>query len=215
MTREESRVKRQAVLWIGILLLAASTETVAQQCFDEAPSVLSGGGLYESIAPTRLATKEWKEIERLFERLEGRWSGSSKGYFCRGRKGAARKEADDYRIEMNATRDNPNELLLTSSLTSSDGTTSRSEKLHLFLSDNTLRADRNDRAGDVRILQMPRDGSSIEFLQKVITRPASGGVEVRETLHRIHVPATSLVVEYSVYFIGGLASESTWRLMRK
>jgi hypothetical protein len=197
-------------------LLATSTETVSQQCFDEAPSVPDGGGPYESIASTRLSTEERKEIERLFERLEGRWIGNSKGYFCRGRIGAARKKADGYRIEMNATRDNPNELLLTSSLTSNDGTTIRTEKLHLFLSDNSLRVDRNDRAGEVRILQMPRGSSPIEFLQKVITRPGSnGGVEVRETRYRIHVSATSLVIEYTVYFIGGLASESTWKLTRK
>ncbi len=216
MSRQESRVKRHAVLWMGIFLLAASTETVSQQCFDEAPSVVDGGEPYESIAPTRLTRNEREVIEQLFERLEGRWSGNSKGYFCRGRIGAARKEADGYRIEMNATRDNPNEILLTSNLTSNDDTTIRTEKLHLFLSDTTLRADRDDRAGEVRILQTAPGGSPIEFLQKVITRPgSSGGVEVRETLRRIHVSATSLVIEYTVYFIGGLASESTWTLTRK
>ena len=201
---------------MGIFLLAASTQAVSQQCFDAAPSVLDGGGPYEAIEPTRLTTNERKAVQQLFERLEGRWSGNSMGYFCRGTKGAARKEADGYRIEMNATRNNSDELLLTSNLTSKDNKTSRTEKLHLFLSDNALRVDRNDRAGEVRILQMPRGGSSIEFLQKVISGSGStGGMEVRETLRLIHVSATSLTIKYTVYFIGGLASESTWELKRK
>jgi len=215
VSRHESRKKREAVLWMGLFLLAASTETIAQQCFDEAPSTLDGGNPYEPITPTRLSTDDRKGIEQLFKRLEGHWSGYSKGYFCRGSKDTTRKEADDYRIEMRATRENPNELVLTSNLTSMDYSTIRTETLHLFLSDNTLRADRNDKAGEVGILQLPRDGGSIEFLQKVITRLASGGVEMRETLHRIHVSATGLVIEYTVYFIGGLASESTWKLKKK
>lgn len=216
MSRQRSRAKRQVILWMAVFLSAASTETAAQQCFDEAPSVLDGGDPYDLIMPTRLNSKDRKAIEQLFQRLEGRWSGNSKGYFCRGRKGAARKEADGYRIEMYATRDNPNEILLTSSLTSDDNSTIRAEKLRLLLSDNTLRVDVDDPGGEVRILQIPRTGGTIEFLHKVITRPGSTGiVEVTEILRRIHVSATSLTIEYEVYFIGGLASESTWKLTRK
>ena len=201
---------------MGIVLSALSPETISQQCFDEAPSVLDGGDPYEAIAPSLLTSNDKKAIEKLFERLEGRWSGGSNGYFCRGTKGSARKEADGYRIDMNATRDGPEEILLTSSLTSNDNKTSRTEKLHLYLSDNTLRVDRNDRAGEVKILELPRGGGSIEFLHKVITRSGSaGGVTGTEILRRIQVSATSLTIEYDVYFIGGLASGSTWKLKRK
>lgn len=215
MSRHESHEMRTAALWMGIFLLTASTKAFSQQCFDAAPSTLGGGDPYEAIAPTRLSTEERKNIEQLFKRLEGHWSGSSKGYFCRGTKDAIRKQANDYRIELNATRNNPNELVLTSNLTSMDYSTVRTETLHLYLSDNTLRADRNDKAGDVAILQLPRNGSSIEFLQKVITSPASGGVEVRETLHQIQISANHLTIKFTVYFIGGLASESTWKLTKK
>lgn len=215
MSGHESHEKRIAAFWVGVLLLAASTETVAQQCFEQAPSALGGGDPYEAITPTRFGTEERRQIEQLFKRLEGHWSGSSKGYFCRGTRDAIRKEANDYRIEMNATSDSPNELVLTSNLTSMDNSTIRTETLHLYLSDNTLRADRNDKAGDVAILQLPRDGRSIEFVQKVITNPASAGVQVRETLHQIQVSANNLTMKFTVYFIGGLASESTWKLTRK
>lgn len=215
MSRRESHKRRSAVLWMGVFLLAAATETLSQQCFDEAPSTLDGGDPYDAIAPTRLSADEKKEVERLFGRLEGRWSGSSRGYFCRGTRDAVRKEADDYRIEMNVTRRGPGELVLTSNLTSSDSGTVRTEKLHLFLSGSTLRADRNDRAGGVEVLQLSQDGDAIEFLQKVITRPASGGAEVRETLHGIQVSGNRLELDYTVYFVGGLASESTWKLAKK
>ena len=216
MSRQKSRLKRQAVLWIVVFVSAASTETAAQQCFDEAPSVLAGGNAYETITPTRLTSTDRKAIEQLFARLEGRWSGNSNGYFCRGRKGAARKEADDYRIEMKATRDNPNELLLTSNMTSKDNTTIRTETLHLFLSGDTLRVGADDRGGEVRILQLPRGVGTLEFLHKVISGSASsGGVTVTEILRRIQVSATRLTIEFEVYLIGGLASESTWTLTRK
>lgn len=214
--RPDSRVKHRVLLLLAIFLLVASTETVSQQCFDEAPSVRDGGDPYEFITPTRLTSTNKKDIKKLFERLEGRWSGHSNGYFCRGTKGAVRKEADDYRIEMQATRDNPDEVFLTSNLTSNDNTTSRTEKLHLFLSENSLRVGFDDRGGEVRITQMPRGGSTIEFLHKVISRPGSDGdVQVTEILRRISVSATSLVIEYEVYYLGGLASGSTWKLARK
>jgi hypothetical protein len=117
---------------------------------------------------------------------------------------------------MNATRDNPNEILLKSQLTSNDNTTTKTEKLRLFLSENTLRVDVDDRGGEVGILQMPRDDSTIEFLHKVITRSGStGNVMVTEILYRIRVSATGLVIKFEVYFIGGLASGSTWKLTRK
>lgn len=201
---------------MGIFLSAASAEVASQQCFDESPSVLGGGDPYEAIEPTRLNSKGGDAIEKLFDRLEGRWSGSSKGYMCRGTKGSARKEADGYRIEMSVTRDNPDEILLTSDLTSNDNKTSRTEKLRLYLSDNSLRVDRDDRAGEVKILQLPRSGSSIEFLQKTIGRSgAAGAVTGTEILRRIKVSATSLTIEYEVYFVGGLASASTWKLKKK
>ena len=216
MLQKESRVKRQAVLWIFVLLSVASTEAASQQCFDEAPSVLNGADPLEFITPTHLTSTDRKAIEQLFERLKGRWSGSSKGYFCRGTKGAARKQADDYRIEMNATRDSSNEILLTSQLTSIDNTTTKTERLRLFLSDNTLRVDVDDPGGEVGILQMPRGSSPIEFLHKVISRNGStGNVMVTEILYRIQVSATSLAMTFDVYSIGGLASGSTWTLTRK
>lgn len=216
MTRKMQRAKRPAMLWMGVVLSAVSAETASQQCFDEAPSVVDGGDPYDAIEPTRLDSKGRRAIEKLFERLEGRWSGSSKGYFCRGRTGSARKEADDYRIEMNASRGSANAISLTSNLTSNDNTITRTEKLHLYLSENTLRADRDDPAGDVRILQMAQDGSVIVFLQKVISGSGSAGdLWVRETRHRIQVSATSLTIEYEVYFVGGLDSVSTWKLKKK
>ncbi len=216
VTRLESRVKHRVLLLPAIFLLLASTETVSQQCFDEAPSVRDGGDPYEFITPTRLTSTNKKDIKKLFERLEGRWNGHSNGYFCRGTKGAVRKEVDDYRIEMKATRDSPDEIFLTANLTSKDNTTSRTEKLHLFLSENSLRVGFDDRGGEVRITQMPRSGSTIEFLHKVISRPGSNGdVQVTEILRRISVSATSLVIEYEVYYLGGLASGSTWKLARK
>ena len=216
MPRRESRAKHQAILWMVVFLSAVSTGAASQQCFDAAPSVLGGADPLEFITPTHLTSNDRKAIEQLFERLEGRWIGNSKGYFCRGTKDAARKEADDYRIEMNATRNNPNEIQLTSQLTSNDNTTTKTEKLRLFLSDNTLRVDVDDRGGEVGILQMPRGGSTIEFLHKVITRDGStGNVMVTEILYRIQVSTTSLTMKFDVYFIGGLASGSTWKLSRK
>ena len=216
MPQRESRVKRRAILWMVVFLSAVSTEAASQQCFDEAPSVLNGADPFEFITPTRLTSNDRKAVEQLFARLQGRWSGSSKGYFCRGTKGAARREADDYRIEMNATRDNPNEILLTSQLTSIDNTTTKTEKLRLFLSENTLRVDVDDPGGEVGILQMPRGSSPIEFLHKVITRNGStGNVMVTEILYRIQVSASSLAIKFDVYFIGGLASGSTWTLTRR
>ena len=216
MPRQDSSVKRQAILWMVVFLSAVSTEAASQQCFDTAPSVLNGADPLEFITPTHLTSNDKKVIEQLFERLKGRWSGNSKGYFCRGTKGAARKEADDYRIDMNATRNNPNELLLTSQLTSIDNTTTKTEKLRLFLSDNTLRVGVDDRGGEVGILQMPQGGGPIEFLHKVISRNGStGNVMVTEILYRIQVSATSLAMTFDVYSTGGLASGSTWTLTRK
>jgi len=201
---------------MAILFTAASTEAVSQQCFDEAPSVREGVDLYDLLVPTRLTSRDKAVIDQLFERLEGRWSGDSKGYFCRGRKGAARKEADGYRIDMNATRDNSDVLLLTSNMTSKDNSSVRTEKLRLFLSNDTLRVGVDDQGGEVQIQQMPRDGGPIEFLHKVIFRSgADGGVTVTEILRRISVSATSVIIEYEVYQLGVFASGSTWKLKRK
>lgn len=216
MSRQDSRVRHQKLLLMAIFLSAAPTVAVSQQCFNEAPSVRDGARPYELIAPSRITSTDKKDIEKLFARLGSRWNGRSNGYFCRGTKGAARKEADDYRIEMNVIRASPDEVLLTSNLTSFDNTTVRTEKLHLFLSENTLRVGFDDRGGEVRILQMPRNGGTLEFLHKVIRRLGSdGSAQVTEILRRINVSATSLVIEYEVYHLGGLASGSTWKLARK
>lgn len=215
MAGADLRARRLASVSMGILLLSTSTPLLAQACFQQAPSLRAGDDPFKPTEPTRLSSDGRKSVEKLFQKVKGRWAGDSQGYFCRGTESAPRKEADGYRIAMEATTKGSNELHITSAMVSKDNTTSRTEKLRLFLSDNTLRVDRNDRGGEVKIVQLSPGGSSIEFLHKVINSGAPGPAGFTEILRRIQVSATTLTIAYEVYLQGGLTSSSTWKLRKK
>ena len=78
-------------------------------------------------------------------------------FFVEAKRGAPRKEEDRYRIVMDVTTDGSEELLITSYLSSKDNKTNRTERLRLILSSNSLRANRNDRAGEVKIVTGQRE----------------------------------------------------------
>ena len=164
---------------------------------------------------TRLSKEDEEVIEKLFKKTSGRWAGDVEGFFCRGKEAAPRKEADRYRsIALKATTDGPDELLIWSILNSKDGKTNRTETLRLFVSDKSLRAHRNNGAGEVKIMGMSRSGDMIEFLEK--GRPSgAGGAGFIEIFRKITVSATTLTIAFKVYVKDGLTSRSTWRLRKK
>ena len=198
-----------------MLLLAVSTPSHALQCFEPSPSVREGKDAYDAITPTRLSSDERKSITRIFQRLAGRWSGKTNGYFCRGTTNASRKEANDYSVELTARSDSADELSLVSDLVSADGTTTRTERLRLFLSADALRLDSNDPGSGVEILSLSSSGNAMVFLHKVFVRNADVGVRVTEVQRRIEVSGTRLQIDYQVYLGGVLSSASSWVLSRK
>lgn len=215
MSRHVPRLRHRTMLWMSILLLAASPLSHALECFERSPSVRAGKDVFDAISPTRLTSEDRKSVDRFFRLLQGRWRGKTDGYFCRGTRDAIRKEKDDYRVELKATRDGTDELSLVSSLESTDAKTSRTETLRLYLSEDALRLDRDDRGSGVEILSLSSTGGEIAFLHKVFDRSAAGGVTVTEFLRRFHVSTTRLEIEYQVYLAGVLSSASTWVLSRK
>ena len=215
MSGEGLQPRLRPVFWMGVFLLLASPELLAQKCFSQAPSLQGGQDPYQAIASTRLSKEGGEVVEKLSKRIKGRWAGDAEGFFCRGKEGAPREEADRYRIVMDVTTDGSEELLITSYLSSKDNKTNRTERLRLILSSNSLRANRNDRAGEVNIMAMPRNGKSIEFLHKSVRPGVTGGAGFTEILRRIKVSATTLTIVFEVYTKGGLTSGSTWKLRKK
>ena len=211
---EERRTRISAVLVIGILLMSASIGSHAQECFQQAPSLENGADPFAPIASTRLSKDDRKAVEKLFRNVKGRWTGDAEGYFCRGNKESLRKEADNYRIAMEATTDGSEELLITSELNSKTKKTTRTEKLRLFVSNDSLRVNHNDRGGEVKILQMSRSGDAIEFIHKVVVSTDTGAIDFTEIVRRIQVSATRLSIVYDVYLRGGLTSSGTWKLAK-
>lgn len=198
--------------WAGVVLLGMAGAVPAQECFSQAPSLAGGKDPYQVLTPTRLSKEGAKSIEKLFKKLKGRWAGEADGFFCRGTEAAPRREDDDFRVAMEAVAKATDALEITSDLTEKNNRTSRSERLRLMITDGTLRANRDDPGGDVEILDMSRNGSSIAFLHKEIK---SGGGGFTEILRRIKVSGTSLTIVYDVYTRGGLTSSSTWKLKKK
>lgn len=214
MCGEQRRTRISAVLVIGILLMSASTGSLSQECFQQAPSLENGADPFAPVASTRLSKDDRKAVEKLFQNVKGRWTGDAEGYFCRGKKESPRKEADIYRIAMEATTDGSDELLITSELNSEVKKTTRTERLRLFVSGDSLRVNRNDRGGEVKILQISRSGNAIEFDHKVVNSAATGATDFTEIVRKIQVSATRLTIVYAVFLRGGLTSSSTWKLTR-
>ena len=212
-TRSCRRPAALAAALAAALLVAPALH--AQQCFDPAPSLQGGRDPYQTLTPTRVSADGRKSIEALFKKLRGRWEGRAGGYFCRGTKESPRTEPDDFDIVMKATTSGTREISMVSELQSRENKKSRTETLRLFLTDSSLRVNRNDRAGEVTIESLSRGGGSIAFAQKEILSRAPGGAGFTEIHRRIEVGPTSLTMRYDVYLRGGLTSSTVWKLRKK
>ena len=214
MCATRARNRSLAVVGAGVLVFFAASDLLAENCYDQAPSLQGRQDPNQPIPSTQLSKDGRAGIEKLFKRMKGRWAGASDGYFCLGKESAPRKQEDSYHIVMESTLSD-SVLLIRSDLVAKDNTTKRTETLRLILSDSSLRVNRDDPAGEVMILDLSRSGNAIEFLHKELRSPVTGGAGFTEIRRKIKVSATTLTIVFEVYVEGGLTSASTWKLKKK
>lgn len=190
----------------------------ASECFSPSPHQQKGNDTFKPIGAKNLTSAQRKILKRMFKKMDGRWEGTTTGFFCMGTEKSPRQKTDNYIIEeLEVDANSSGDLTLAARMNSIEKGTSRQENMKLFSSSGILRIGQNRKSGDVSVDSLSK--GKLAFTQRYrvptnhgATKKGSFGQEIIRT---VSAKRSSLIIEYKVYTQGLLSSKSVWKLRKK
>jgi hypothetical protein len=71
----------------------------APECFSPSYSIQQGRGKFEAVKPRELTASEYRDLQELFQSLDGRWEGNARVLVCEETQDKVRKVIDDYTVK--------------------------------------------------------------------------------------------------------------------
>jgi hypothetical protein len=187
----------------------------ASLCFSPSYSIQQGRTIYEKIVPTYIGESEYLDLEKLFQGLEGEWSGDGWVLFCTQTDGQVYEELDNYSINsIGKIHRGTGEFSIESALHNRDRWTKEDKILRLYLSEKILAEKANLAVPDIELISVSSD--ELVYVNKRKNRRVSGPRRFLERVNTIKKTSeTSFLLERIVYLGGMLRSISSWHLERR
>ena len=184
-------------------------------CFSPSYSIQQGRTIYERIIPSYIGESEYIDLQKLFQGLEGEWSGDGWVLFCTQTDGIVNEELDNYSINsIGRVHRGTGEFVIESALHNRDRWTKEDNILRLYLSEKILAENANLAVPDIELISVSSD--ELVYVNKRKNRRVSGPRRFLERVNTIKKTSeTSFLLERIVYLGGMLRSISSWHLERR
>jgi hypothetical protein len=171
-------MRREAILLLSLLLVpvAAWSESESEQAVPAEPEVLScgdsaGEGEFAPVKPRPLTGAERRDLERLFDQLDGKWIGSKSEIVCM-LSGSVKQHG--FRSTLRA-HETGNGLELSGEDVRLDGEAKQRHKRRFFITPDGLRVDNSSSLGDVEPLLISDSAVSFVRRYRTVRRQESAG----------------------------------------
>ena len=189
----------------------------AVRCFSPSYSLRMGMGMRQALVPRELMPGEYEDLQKLFESLNGGWSGVGWSIDCQESQGELRKEMDNYSIRSDGRMRSRGKFVLKSTLHSRKNNFTEDKIIRLNVNPQRL-SSATGRTSDIELLSVSSD--ELVYVEKHVRnrQTTSGNLisEAHETLTAIKKTGeVSFSLERSMYLNGRLKTLSTWDLENK
>jgi len=186
----------------------------ASECFSPSYSIQQGRGVNEAIIPRDLMEGEYRDLQELFQSLEGNWEGNALVLVCEGTQDKVRKVFDDYSIKSEGKMPSTGQFVLKTTLYSQEKKGTHQENHRLYLDFKKLTTEPNISVADIELISVSSD--ELAYVEKRQNRSGSGASEMRETVTTFKKAGeASFSLKRTLYFNGRLITISTWHLENK
>lgn len=184
----------------------------ASGCFGPSYSVQQGRGVFGKIIPRDFSEGEYQELKKLFEGLDGSWSGNGWSLYCEEWGGQISEQMDHFLIKSDCTIDSTGWWVLESDLYSRENRTTKHQTLRLHLSEDQLALRPNVKEVEIEVISVSSD--ELIYLEKRQQRAGGGwcgALKFFETVTTIKKTGeASFSLEKVIYLNGRLISKSIW-----
>ena len=189
----------------------------ASECFSPSYSIQQGRGKFEAVVPRELMASEYRDLQELFQSLDGEWEGNARVIDCEGTPNEVRKVLDDYTVKsegkMLRTVSN-RQFDLKTTLYSLKKKASHQENLRFYLDPKKLTTEPDISVSDIELISISAD--KLVYVKNSQDRSGSGALLVREAVVTIKKTGkASFILERISYYNGVLVTFSTWYLEKK
>jgi len=186
----------------------------ASECFRPSYSIQQGRDVNEAIIPRDLMEGEYRDLQGLFQSLEGNWEGNALVLVCEGTQDKVRKVVDNYSVKSEGKMPSTGQFVLKTTLHSQEKKGTQHENLHLYLDSKKLTSEPNLSVADIELISVSSD--ELAYVEKRQNRSGSGALLMRETVTTIKKTGeASFSLKRILYFNGRLTTISTWHLDNK
>jgi hypothetical protein len=179
---------------------------LATGCFSPSYSVLQGRHVNEVVRPRDLMEGEYQDLKKLFQGLDGAWSGNARVLGCTETPDERREQIDNYSIKSEGKFLSRGQFVLESDLYSMELTTTHHEILRLYLNEEKLAKRPDIKVADIELISVSSD--ELVYVEKGQT--ITGVNEVVTTIKKTGEASFSL--ERAIYVFGRLLKKDIWHL---
>lgn len=191
-------------------LVLIISNAYAQDCFDPSPTVQNNSEMFTEIKPREITESEYNALNLLFKYLNRDWDGSGKEIICKGKKPDAYKEIKQYKISAETTMNYQGNFTIRLELYDSENRTSSQEKYDLFLTEKYLRADSDNGAGDIELIEISENNVSYKQRSLHGSGPPFGIRSRGEVFTTIRRTSDGFIMTKLYYHQGILGGKKQW-----
>jgi hypothetical protein len=189
----------------------------AAECFSPSYSIQQGRGKFEAVVPRDLMASEYRNLQELFQSLDGKWEGNARVLDCEGTPDKVRKVIENYSVKSEGKMFrtvSKRQFNLETTLYSPEKRESYQENLRLYLDPKKLTTEPDISISDIELISISTD--ELVYVENRQDRSGSGALLVRETAVTIKKTGNaSFLLERINYYNGMLVTLSTWHLEKK
>jgi len=183
----------------------------APECFSPSYSIQKGRGVFETVIPRDFMEGEYQDLQKLFQGLDGVWSGNARVLGCPETPDERREQIDNYTIKSKGTMQSTGQFVLESDMYSMEKRHTVNKILRLYLSEEKLAKQPNIKVADIELISV--SSNELVYVEKGQTKSGSGariGHEIVTTIKKSG--EASFTLERVFYVNGRLISKSIWHL---
>ena len=159
---------KTTITLLMLVFAMMSAQAMALECYSESPTLAEAENIFEHKPPTELTRKQQKQLEKLFDKLEGEWEGREVSFDCVGSETNARKRILNKTLTIDVEKRSDSSARINSEIYSEERRTTRYEHFRLFVVDDYLRLDGRSAAGDIELLSV--ESGRVSFLSRYFIR---------------------------------------------
>jgi hypothetical protein len=183
----------------------------ASECFSPSYSIQKGRGVFEAVIPRDLMEGEYQDLQKLFQGLDGNWSGNALVLGCNETPDEGREQIDNYSIKSKGTMQSTGQFVLESSMYSVEKRHTEHKLLRLYLNEEKLAKQPNIKVADIELISV--SSNELVYVEKGQTKSGSEARIGREIVTTIKKSGeASFTLERVFYVNGRLISKSIWHL---